>query len=260
MVEKLRLKSGIYKNHKKSFILDEDGLRKIAGVIEASSREIGFPCQVVFYVWRKDERFYETTDIEDVLSDPNIGDKHIESMSIELRDCSPNRRPEPWEKDYVVQVFLRKRCTNTVTIDIGAEDRNWALLLADKLEPQIERAFKGARVPAWLVILCSAAIVYLLHGLTNRASESSMLPQALGVSFQVIAILGLTVFCYMSLEVGKLRPEFLTRYLGPESVFLWGDEIEQFSNRIRLRRNVFWVIVMGFLVSAISSLVFSPSL
>ena len=240
--------------------MDEDGLRRIAGVVEASSKEIGFPCQIVFYVWRKNDRFYETTDIENVLGDPNIGDKHIRSMSVELRDCSPDRRPEPWDKDYIVQVFLRKHCRNTVTIDIGAEDRNWALLLADKLEPQIQRAFKGAEVPAWLIILCSAAIVYLLHGLMNRASVLSQLPRALGISFEVIATLGLTVLCYMSLEIGKLRPEFLTRYLGPESVFLWGDEIEQFSNRRRLRRNVFWVIVMGFLVSAISSLLFSPSL
>ena len=46
----------------------------------------------------------------------------------------------------------------------------------------------------------------------------------------------------------KLR-KFIVIYLGPESGFLWGDEVIEHKRREQIRKNIFWVAIIGFTIS-----------
>ena len=84
MTRPLVLKSGIHKNFKKTFELDEDSTRRITGILEKAAKEFGSPTTIVYYVYRKDYRFYETTELENIFNDANINGKEICLFRVEL--------------------------------------------------------------------------------------------------------------------------------------------------------------------------------
>lgn len=82
----MKLSSGISKELKKQFVLDEDALIRIQGVLDKAAKSLQSDVQVVFRVEREDDRFYETANLEDVLSDPNIFGKKVTLIGIEIRE------------------------------------------------------------------------------------------------------------------------------------------------------------------------------
>ena len=60
----LTLKSGLIRDLTGNFILDEDALRRIVGILVAKGKELAFPNAVVFHVKREDDRFYEHMGID----------------------------------------------------------------------------------------------------------------------------------------------------------------------------------------------------
>ncbi len=255
MADPLNIRSGTEKPYKKAFKLDPDTLLRIAGILEKFNAELKSPSSIVFHVFRDDERYYETTEIQNVLEDPNVDKKAIYYLSIDIRDSDPDRRPQPWERDFIVRVNFHKARRTKVGIWIYAENRKWALLLADELEPQIERIFKCTQVPNWLLLL-----FYLSTGII----ATIWLPKFVGFNyvFDVLlntvalfiwpGIVGLSYFTY----VGS-RPKWLARIVGPESVFLWGDQSDEYLKRERMRTNILWGIVVAFIVSIIANVVTS---
>jgi len=177
----------------------------------------------VFHVERDDDRYYETTDISDVLADPNISGKRIVMLDISLR-----RPPQPdpkhqLDRDEVVQITFRATdhdrpfpYRNRVSVRITTDDKNWALLLADELQPQVERTFKAKASPRWVLALFVVPFVVAVGKLLFlRASFSAelvtnliMLPIAMGFLLYV---------------TGKIMgpPQWFSRVFGPESVFLY---------------------------------------
>ena len=237
------LKSGIEKELKGEFILDEQALRRIVGVLEQKAKDLDYPTILVFHVKRVDDRFYETTKIDDVLADPNIQDRKIHSLSIELRNEDPNKKPEPWERDWFVLVrFVLKE--NLVIIAVGHEDKNWALLLVDELEPQIMRTKVAKKIPTWILVMFYFAMALFFVVITRKYSV--YLPKSI---FDFSR--NLIYFCVILISFLSFgnRPEFLSRFVGPNSCFHWGDQLSVYSDKERLRQNLQWIVIIGFLLS-----------
>ena len=259
----MNLTSGLFKRYRKAFILDEDGLRRVHGVLEKAAKDIDGNPQVVFHVERDDDRYYESTSVEDVLADPNVAGKRVKMAGISLRRQS-HAPPAKWPEDEsIVQVTFCSAVTesespfpdyNRVSIRIATEDKNWALLLADNLQPQVERTFKARATPRWLLLLfvlpfLMAMAKTVLLRTTFKATDVFMgifLPSSLGTMLYMLSRL-------------SGPPHWFVKAFGPESAFVWGEELQSYPDREQTRRNVMWAVVVAFLVTFAGSIVFAMS-
>jgi hypothetical protein len=161
------LKAGIFKRYKKLFIIDENGLRRIEGVMVQAASAYSEPLTITYRVQREDARFYETHNIDDVLTDPNVSERRINLLSIELRRTSGLNNLESHDLDPVVWVIFDKDDrpfqTSQVKVSISCPDKTWALMLADELEPQITRLFKVKKFPVWVISLLPLILTLIVY-------------------------------------------------------------------------------------------------
>ena len=255
------LRSGVRRTYRKAFVVEEDTLRRVQGVMEKAGHELeGQETYTVFRVGREDDRFYETRDIAQVLCDPNIPSKRIISLSVELCENVQRAGMESPYRDVLAEVDFKAeekfgpfRETNQLQFRISSTNRNWALLLADNLEPQIERTFRAKGWPRTALLFIMLIPLLLLWG----RFLPDPLPQGLAVPLTGFLVGGGILAVFLEMLV---RPRWVTRWLGPESVFLWGEEAERYEERKRIRRNVFWGIIVAFIVSCLASLVVASGL
>jgi len=244
------LRSGIAKSYGNAFILEEDSLRRIQAVLEKSAMELQDQAEVFFRIEREDDRFYETKNIDDVLSDPNIKNRRIGVVYIILTKSKPIA--DPFRYEIIVQIKFtseekyrrRSNRRNEVELEITHENRNWALLLADELDPQIQRTLKAKGFPKWMFLGLFIPAAFVLMRINQKVSAHAAKRAA------VIFVLTLGVLFSGSMMMFlNGPPRWYLETVGPESVFLWGDEAHAYAARQRIRQNMFWGVVVAFVVS-----------
>ncbi len=257
----MNLKSGISKELKRQFIVDENSLIRIKGVLDKSAESLEKPAQVVFHVEREDDRFYETTKLDDVISDPNISGKKITLVGLEIREDQLDKESR---RDWIARViFLAERKlgakfkeTNEIHIEISTNDKVWALLLADELEPQIERTINRSKMPRWPLVGLGAFGVYGFIKLYFFVKEKLPIDQIETFKPVIATVLfipflySLWIFVFSGIMGNQ---NWLIKLIGPESVFLWGEEEKRFNEREQTRKNLFWAVMVAFVVSALAS-------
>jgi len=172
-----------------------------------------------------------------------------------VRNTDAARKPEPWEDDWIVAVIFESDEKDPVQLRIYSEKINWALLLADELEPQIERTFKPNAISDWILLPFYWSLVILGFKGFNILFSKGIFPAGIIYSLQVLIIILALLFSFFTLSKGKLRSKWLTKYLGPESVFLWGDQRGNYLERKQTRKNIFWSVIVGFLISIAANII-----
>lgn len=249
------LKSGIRRDYLHSFELGEDSIRRIVEVLMRAAHDLSEAHAVVFYVHRDDDRFYETLDIEDVLKDPNVEGRFVSYFRIELRNVDPERVPSPWDEDWVVSLGFSRRVKDVpVLLDIYHEHKGWALLLSDQLDEQVALTRVSNTVSDWLLVPFELSSAWVAYTLVGRAAGALGLPTAFGYAAQASVILAGLAGAFVTLDHGKTRAAFLRRFLGPESVFLWGAQAQLYTRRQARRSAVFWGVIVAFVVSLAANL------
>lgn len=257
----MNLKSGISKRLKMHFILDCDALIRIKGVLDKAAEELNEQLKVVFYIEREDDRFYETTAIEDVVSDANIAGKRVKLVSIEIRknETDLNNYREWIAKVAFIagrEVYPYYRDQDEINIDIIASDRNWALLLADSLEPQIARTTNHSKLPRWPLYcflgLIFYELVYKIYSHLKCNIPEDKVGYVLDLSVVFLFLFSVLVLLFLS-YFSRYKRQFINKIIGPESVFLWGEEERRYSEREKTRHNIFWGVMVAFIVSILST-------
>jgi hypothetical protein len=233
----MNLSSGIRKRFKQAFILDEDGLRRIQGTLEQAASNHAKKPVIIYRVEREDDRYFETLKIEDVLADANLRAQRIRRLTLSLRNG--------WE---IAKVDFELQTTFSIDEDevlftITTDDTTWALLLADQLQPQIERTFRARAVPRWAFLLFFLPACVLAWRIPY-AREYVKAPKNM---LQIFAIVFLCVSTVITASILFKYP--LRKILGPESCFRWGDELERYQFREDRRKNVFWGLIVAFFIS-----------
>jgi hypothetical protein len=251
------LQSGITKLFHNDFILDEDSLRRIEGILQKASKEITDEVVLTYKVEREDDRFYEVLNLDDVLSDPNVSGRKVNALYIELRSNHVFKenlfRARP-----VVSILFSTSIRGNMKVaeswtfypsatkfQISHDNRTWALMLADELEPQILRTFRVKQFPRfvfWLLYIPIIVIVFKVinHFFPYKTDWLVFLP------FFIVSLAALLAF-WSSISTSRLFEPY--KYIiESQSVFLWGDEIHENAYREKIRDNVFWVIVVGSLI------------
>lgn len=140
------LRSGVSKDFEQPFVVDEDSLRRIEGVLRKGEAQVP-ESRVEFLVYREDSRFFETLSLDDVLADPNIPRKRVSRLRIALMSKEEVQDPTRVNRRTYVSVDYNKNLNykyigSRVSFDVSHHDRTWALLIADELEPQIRRTLR----------------------------------------------------------------------------------------------------------------------
>ena len=251
------LESGIRKRHNHAFVLDEDSLRRIEGLLEKHSHDYGNPLELVYRVEREDDRFYETHSLDHVLSDPNALTKRIDSLHIELRAKALPTDELP-EVPPILQIKFEKHdrpafLRFSVSMRISSPNRTWALLVADDIEPQIQRTFRAKQVPRWTLALLLVPLAPLIYRMSKFLEPDKFTPGK-GILMTSVLLVTLAMMSFVVIAGPFGSPRWFRRVFGPESTFLWGGELENHGDREQTRRNLFWVVLVGFLVSLAASL------
>jgi hypothetical protein len=247
----LTLASGIYKRYKQLFALDDDGLRRIEGILKKAAANYSEPLTVTFHVQREDDRFYETESIDEILSDPNLPEHRIRLLGIELRKTAALKEVKDRDQDKVAWIVFDKDEPPVqqpdVRIRISSPDKTWALMLADELEPQVTRLFKIKTFPNWIFLLFAPVIAMIGFRLSVWAGLPPPQPwkNGLWTAGGYIAIV-LLLMAHTAIAEKKFR---WLRIFASEPLFRWGEEISHAAERESLRRNIWWVVIVGFVVS-----------
>lgn len=249
----LRLRSGINKKFKKPFVLDEDNLRRITGVFSKNSQLLESPTALVYHIELEDDRFYETTDIEIVLSDPNTKKHCIKTVSIELRDTRIDR--SPWERDWIARLTY-KSDIQEVFFNIFSKKRTWALIFSDEIQPQIERTLGSKKIPSCILSLFFISIVlFILVGSEKikeniSSKDGRIFFEFLSALITVIPLMAAFLSFYRTNHVlSVFIPDVAFNLFGPKSSFLWGDMKNSYLEHEELLRNIKWVVIVGFIIS-----------
>jgi len=246
----VKLNSGIKREIKQHFVLDEAGIRKIVKVLESQATSLTQKYVVVFAVHREDDRFYETTNVDDVVGFANREGQAVQSLTIQLRPDDPSLQ-QPWEDDWIVEVaFEREEKPSLVTIEVNATDKNWALVLADALEPQVQNTISKQKIPSAVIWVLCAALLYLANVLVKRVFPATGVPADVGEWFQIACWVGAAT---VSFNTAEDRPAWVTNWAGPLSSFNWGEQAALHQSRVERQKNVFWVVIVGLVLSLAST-------
>lgn len=254
--ESLKIRSGIIKYWEKNFYLEEDDLRRIYAELERAGRELDVRTKVVLRVAREDERFYETTKLEDVLSDAQSKDRRIEYLRIELRIVEPEKVRDPWEPLYYAYVELAIKGETKAKLTISHNDRNWSLILADTLDAQIERVFRSKYTPWWLIIAFIVSLFAISHRLLKITVKKYKFTN---ISRHVLS--EPTLYMILMIGIGYAMARFVIpsnfymKCFGPESGFLWGEYGKILMEREAFRENIFWLVIIGTPISIIVNII-----
>lgn len=248
----IQLASGIQREIEGHFVLDEDGMRRIIGVLKEKAKTLPYKSEVVLAIRREDHRFYETLNIEDVLNDANTLAHRVQSLVIELRIVDSTYRLEPWDRNWVVQVAFKIEKKSNILINIHSGDRDWALLLADALEPQITRTLASEKIPSLTLLLLYGGVAAFLITCARTILPQLGIAKSIGDFLELATWVGTIVFLFATFD-GE-RAEWLAKWVGPESSFKWGDQAASFQGRIERQKNIFWAVIVGFIVSIASTI------
>jgi hypothetical protein len=245
----MSLSSGIFKRYKKKFLLDEDGLRRIEAVLISAAEKTDKDMHVIYRVEREDHRFYETSDIEIVLNDANIAGKKVNILRIELREKLSNDEQKPemvagvWFDNEIEPSFYKR----DVMLKVSSNDRTWALMLADEIEPQVSRLLKIKGKNYLLYIITSCVFAVFTFKLSEFFSGDSF-ELMKGIKDSILLTVMAALLTFLLSKVTTF-PMWVNDIYNNNSVFFWGEEEQEYKNRLRIKRNLHWTVFIGFLVS-----------
>lgn len=279
------LTAGIVKKYTPHFCLDESKLRKLVDVVREHAAKLQFETFLMFRIERRNDSFYDTAEVDDVLSDDNASGREVRLLRIELhkkQDSNDNADDISRSlKNTVTAVEFDADDRTRVLLMVRGEDRDWCFVVADDLDAQIRRI---THKPPWfakldtrlldflapLLLVTLALFIFLAlrpdspdhltdeqiaaftpEEKANRtvkflANRNTRLDFALP-----LAMLGMLA----GMASSALRP--VSRVLDAlvRSTFLWGDMIPVAEALdVRLTR-IKWGVGVGFGVSVVASIV-----
>lgn len=235
-----QLISGLSNRYRTTFHLDEDSLRRIHAVLEKACKELSYKTIIIYHLERIDNRFYETDSIEEVLTDPNIYSKRIKELQIRVE--KEEDKNELVFIDFEIEKDIELYEKDLIQVRIISENKNWSLLLADELEPYLDKVQNVRNLPLWILLLYIIPLGFIIYKLTY---ESDFYQDSNVYLSAVLLLIFLFIFLFGR---DKIRV-WKVSLLGPESYFLWGDELNRYTTNAQKRNNVFWLILIGFIIS-----------
>jgi hypothetical protein len=265
---------------KKGFLLNEERLRKIHEILRKRLTGIEGPPEPVYKVYRADSFTYTTSVIEDVLNEENSEWQRIERLNVSIRsnekfklDLDFRDRTvvhiEGEDRDLVFLVFsdLRQYLSNEVNVLKFAPWKTvqiagvvlvtivlgiwffFALWVYVTKDPSVDWKQEVVHARA---LMEGQDINEKLNWLIETSLPEPETPSAIRLTNWALIFLAFFGVGLMGVSIaGEQIPKFrkiVDKFLFPTNVFLFGRERERYEKTMALRRNLFWVVFVGFIV------------
>jgi len=274
-------RAGLRKEYSDNFLLDEAKLRKIKDIFARYGKKTKHDTYLEMYVGRENSSFYETTEIEEVLSDDNSLGKEIKTFAIELKAKDykvPDSDKAPKDETIAYIAFTTGK-TEKVVFFTAYEDRDWCFLLAEELDTQVQRLLKKRNkilslrsldliillslisvMGLVLIVLLSLQEPELSIDQINNLSLEQKTEKILEYNIKKITVSDfsypiysfVTILFLLAIEVkplARLSAKF------QRSCFYWGDMIAIHDSYETKIQRIKWGIIIAFIISLISSFV-----
>jgi hypothetical protein len=228
----------IEKEYSWVIVFDEQEIRRLYDEIlkiltENNPLKPNLSIEIGYY----DKSSFKTNSLDDLLSDENTSGKEIEFVSI-LGKSDDGKS--------IKIVFGGKN--NITQLQIEGPDHQWLYVTKSTLEDRLKNFRKSVPRTGTLIFYLSIAILLLdiiivpkmqniLPPITYPSADATNNP---GWGLLIVILADLILFIVLSILIG---------YIFPNVSFLIGRGVARFENRIKLRSNLFWVVLVTSVLS-----------
>ncbi|MCZ7399561.1 MAG: hypothetical protein O8C62_07780 [Candidatus Methanoperedens sp.] len=242
----MKLKVDKSESYDWSIVVDEKELRRLDEIIKdafGDSQET----TLKYNIKCSDGSLIETDDINEVVSEENPKNHQIEYITVNTENPKFSKK---------IYISLGKKDTSSeksVSYSISGDTRDWVYLTASKIEERVKN------LKTWYSLIPKSDLswVYMIIGLIafvylNDISKSiitkypSISQDTAGIVI-ILIIIGILYTTYQLTKKGY-------PYLFPSVVFRIGDGIKRHDDVVKLRGQIFWGIIISFVVSLIAGL------
>lgn len=252
-------------NFDKGFLLDEEKLRKIHDIITNRVEE-----NIEYLIYRNDSFSFKTTDIEDIFKEEN-------SKWAKFNEIKMNINSENFS-------FSLDFDEKTVNLSINGENRDKVFLLYSELKDYISSDVCTQRIIIedpqnffflFILLIPLAMMIYVAFMLyfqinqnidpdiVTNITKSDDIHEKMNFliqlqttnshpenNFRYITIIFFALLFIPIFFRNQIHKLFL--YIFPVNIFLFGKEIDKYNKQLAFKSRIFWVIIMGLMVSIIA--------
>ncbi|MBN1970057.1 MAG: hypothetical protein JW870_11870 [Candidatus Delongbacteria bacterium] len=255
MGDNIRLLSGNY--YFKDFVLTIESLKILLEILSKFSQKLS--TKFVFYIETEDKKFIETTEITDIVNNPNSANKKILTLGIEVCKLdsadSTYKKIKDW-RDWIVRIVFFKKGDPKVKFSITAIDPEWSKLLTNEIQPQIERTLKTKCISLWHILFFFFLIFALFQSLFLKFSFYDIFPKLIVPLIKYFPFILFFIGTIYISNASRKKFSWFTNFFGPESIFLWGDEVNVLTHKEQLRKTILISTVLAFIINVIANLYF----
>ncbi|MEQ9941074.1 hypothetical protein ABRP58_03290 [Pectobacterium aroidearum] len=243
------------------FELDEEKVRRIHSILKERTK-LSNEGKIKFQITRIDNFIYTTETIEDVIKETNDSTSKINNLIIH------------YNTDELI-VIIQFNDKSGASINVTGDDRDNVFLLSSELRDYIKK--EVANHIKWLdvatkKIMIISMVMFLIYvtylfstiaqysseqiqEIINNGSESEKLNFLINkdyvgssfiAKFTFVMATMIFVFILQLVPMGKI-----SNYFFPKNTFLFGKQIQLITKRKKTNSNIFWVVIVGGLISLI---------
>ena len=255
------------------FVLDEERIRKINELlkIRSDSSKGGFTYE--YHIFRKDDYYYTTSDIDDIFKEDNAKHNRITELHIKSK------------KESDLDLFLAFENEGSA-LGLSGENRDFVYLLASDLkdyinnEVNVRRNIKLFTVREYRFILnmvlstlficlpLAALIYYILSYIPPGYEEAlksddiltkidylikykSSIKNSAGIILLIpLLIVGPFVAMFIPSMINRIY-----RYIFPGNIYLIGKMISEHEKRLKYRDKIIWSIIISLGITIIGGII-----
>ena len=260
-----RMGAFVEHDFERGFILDEERMRKIHNLIESRISKYPTPLSLRYRVSRGDSLSYETASVQDVVNEDNDDWRAITRLELfaKQEDVLTFRLTFAKERVFVYIIGNDRDAVFLLFSDLREYIRN-EVLAGRKFDRQTARLVSFGIIPlAMFSLLFAIARSWKVDPqLTSKVLATNDLVEKLNfliqdrirepASFHALPwLLAVMVVGFAGGDVLVL----LWNSAFPTNLFLFGKRKATFDKRRRLLGNIFWVVIVGLIVSAVAGLI-----
>ncbi|HYR22176.1 MAG TPA: hypothetical protein VEP30_04505 [Chthoniobacterales bacterium] len=253
----VRLDSGIDKVYSKPFVLKKENVLDIATILLKKASELPGKTQFLVHVTRKDDRFFEASDVNAIFSDPNSATREVDSVTFALYDLQQDNLQGGDKPRQIVLLTYQNFGDPKVRAKVTGASISWSLLVVDELNAQIERTLvSNWNITRVSTLVLATLLILSLLWILYRFSYSRM-ENMTSSTFLVMHIFQMvTALTVVTLFFGVLNFSRVVAWLkSSNGIFSWGDMSEAYSRQQAFGDSLFWTVAVGFVVSLITNLI-----
>ncbi len=272
-------KAGNYQEYSNHFVLSETNLRKIHSVMDEYAAKIGVESNISIYIERENDSFFETRDLDKILSDENTSGKAIKTLSMEIITVPvEGENLSEKERSKAVIGFMKDKDTK-IRFMTSHKERDWCFLLIDELDTQVKRIIKEKpasllKAKALDLVVALMILIILMGGIAWNVTDAQInLQEVLAndldtkINFLVeqevqrnnSSVIWLIPGMAMTMLIFFFALEFkpITKLVrvSNTSVFYWGDMVSIYDSYIQKRSRIKWGVMIAFVVSLAATFV-----